>query len=112
MNLRTTIRKVLMEEKLPIFLRRRVNTESLHLKFTECLEEVASMYKRNFSVMRLSMSSDKFKRMVISALMDNLFPEYDSENDETFPYVEIYTFLYELYDSVMEETYQKINNQK
>ena len=107
MNLQETIKRILREEReISTQLLRRLNFDILDKGFNDALNISSIRYVKHIDKWN-NMTLEKFKNMVISMMMDDVFFKivgYDESYDSLFD--EIFEFLMEYYSSDMEKTYR------
>ena len=116
MNLQEKIRTLLREQseekveiKPPIFFRRRVTPDEMDKDFRHSVVHIINHFRKYRNLFNFNdYGVDKFKRAVIIVLIDE-YSDILSDSDDV-PYNETYDFLYNHYESEMEDEYNELVN--
>ena len=101
MNLRENIQRVIRES---LFLKRRVTTEELNDSFEEALDYATEIYKRGEKENPVSFAN--FGHSIISMMIDDFHPRL-IEDDEDFPYKEIFKYLENMFMDRITDKYRE-----
>ena len=97
MNLKQTIRRVLIQEtKFPKYLRRRTTMDDLDTAFEEASNYIISNNTFNY------LPPNKIKIIIINVVMDHLHPKFSNWGMEEFDYDKIHEFLMSHYSNKMD----------
>ena len=97
MNLKQTIRRVLIQEtKFPKYLRRRTTMDDLDTAFEEASDYIITNNTFNY------LPPDRIKTIIINVVMDHLHPKFSNWGMEEFDYDKIHEFLMNHYSNKMD----------
>jgi hypothetical protein len=92
------------------FFKRRLNSEEVDNEFNYSLDYATNMFNHTLDVRYVSETD--FKLIVMNVLMNGFHPKLSNNDEDNYSYDEIQRFLFNHYESKIEDRYQKIIKDK